>query len=122
MWGALLGPIVSGITGFFKDKAALKAARLAGELSVIKSAAQNIADWERVMAKGSHNSWKDEYIMLIYSIPVVLIFIPQMQPYVITGFAALAELPDWYTGVFVAISLASFGIRATGTIKSLLGK
>jgi len=125
MWSLLAGlfkPVVEGVTGYFKDKAALKAAHLAGELSVIKTASQNIADWEQLHVKASTSSWKDEFVLIIYATPVVLVFVPALQPYVVAGFEALALLPQWYTGVFVAISLASFGIRATGTIKSLMGK
>lgn len=122
MWNLIVGPIISGITGFFKDKAKLKQAKLEGELLIIQTASQNIADWEKVMAKATITSWKDEWILFLYSIPVIMCFFPTTSPWAKAGFTQLSALPEWFTGVFVAISLASFGIRATGSIKNLLGR
>ena len=122
MWNLIVGPIITGITGFFKDKAKLKQAKLEGELLIIKTASQNISDWEKVMAKATITSWKDEWILFLYSIPVIMCFFPTTSPWAKEGFAQLGTLPEWFTGVFVAISLASFGIRATSSIKGLLGR
>lgn len=121
MWNLILGPIISGVTGFFKDKAKLKQAKLDGEIKLIQSASQNVADWEALHAKGSQSSWKDEWVLGMYSIPVIMCFVGEAER-AQAGFDVLQTLPEWYIGVFVAISLASFGIRATGSIKSLMGK
>ena len=37
--------------------------------------------WELEQIKNS--GWKDEFILLLLSIPLVMSFIPQMQPYVV---------------------------------------
>ena len=121
MWNLVLGPIVSAVSGWFSDKAKIKQAQVDGKVKLLQSAANNVADWERMHVQGSMSSWKDEWIMFLYSIPIIMCFIGLSEE-AKAGFAVLSELPDWYTGVFVAISLASFGIRATGTIKGLLSK
>ncbi len=57
------------------------------------------------------SGWKDEFIVLIWSIPVILAFVPGMQVYVTTGFQNLKEAPEWYLVGWVSISLAIYGLK-----------
>ena len=123
MWNLIAGPIISGISGFFKDRAAIKKATVEGEIHAIQTASQNLADWEQLHAKGSQTSWKDEFWTIIFAIPLVFAFIqvswfdgPAIAR---AGFAAFAEMPDWYQYTLVTMVLASFGIRVTDKIKGL---
>jgi len=66
-------------------------------------------DWDKTMAEGSKDSWKDEYWTIILSIPLILCFIPHLAPYVLDGFEVLNQCPEWYViSVGVAIA-AAFG-------------
>ncbi len=104
-------PLISGITGFFRDKAKIKQAKVEGEIAIIQQAAKNTADWSMLHAKGSATSWKDEYVLILFSIPTIMVFIPFLAPYAIEGFKVLHTLPEWYTYTFVVIALASYGIK-----------
>ena len=121
MWNLILGPVIKGITGIFKDRAKLKQARLDGEIHVLKQASQNISDWELVHAKGSQTSWKDEFWTIIFAIPLVLGFVG-FEEEINTGFIALSNMPDWYQYTLVTMVLASFGIRMNTLVKSYLKK
>jgi hypothetical protein len=57
------------------------------------------------------HTWKDEYLLILISIPVILAFIPYMVPYVTAGFAVLTGLPMWYQWSFTGIIAATFGLR-----------
>ena len=118
MWNLLIGPLVNAVSGFFKDKAKIKQATVEGKVKLLQSASDNVADWEKLHVKGSMTSWKDEYVLILYSIPVMMVFVPFLVPYAIAGFAALATLPSWYTYTLVTISLASFGIRMKDALLS----
>ena len=122
MWNLIAGPIISGITGYFKDKAAIKKAKVEGEINAIQQASQNAADWEKIHAKGSQSSWKDEFWTIIFAVPLVLGFIPGAQEHVTAGFNSFADMPEWYQYTLVTMVLASFGIRITDRIKKGLGK
>lgn len=65
--------------------------------------------WELEQIKNS--GWKDEFILLLLSIPLVMSFIPQMQPYVVGGFEALSLTPQWYQWLILAVFSAVYGIR-----------
>ena len=53
---------------------------------------QSTAEWERIMAEASKNSWKDEWLTIVFSIPLILVFIPSMVEHIQAGFTALATL------------------------------
>ena len=69
----LLGPIASlagtWLNGKVETKAAetkAKVARAEAEAQIMVSRATSEADWEKIMAQGTQNSWKDEYLVLLF--------------------------------------------------------
>ena len=75
MIGQLLGPVsqLAGtwLNGKVEEKAAqnkVKVAKAEAEAQIMLSAATSEAEWEKIMAQGTQNSWKDEYLVLLFSI------------------------------------------------------
>jgi hypothetical protein len=69
-------------------------------------------NWDNIMAQGAANSWKDEWLTLLFSIPLVLAFFPSMVPIVAAGFEVLDKMPGWYKYTIGVIVAASFGVRS----------
>ncbi|MFZ9069141.1 MAG: hypothetical protein ACO23R_17360, partial [bacterium] len=69
-------------------------------------------DWDLEAIKGSQNSWKDEWLTILFSIPMILAFVPGMEGVVQRGFEQLAAMPEWYQYSLGVIIAASFGIRS----------
>jgi len=67
------------------------------------------AEWESLSIANS--GWKDEMVLIVLSIPMIMVFIPWTQPYIAAGFAALDDTPLWYRTTVMSIYLATFGIR-----------
>lgn len=74
----LIGTIVSGVTSFFTKKQEIKAAKVsaAGKLAQAKQAdgtkvELTDAEWEAIAVKGTESSWKDEYVTIIITAPIV---------------------------------------------------
>ena len=81
MIGQLLGPIsqLAGtwLSGKVEEKAAqnkVKVAKAEAEAAIMVSAATSEAEWDRIMANASANSWKDEWLTILFSIPLILAF------------------------------------------------
>jgi len=117
---ALIGP-VSGLVSSWMDskteeqrgKTAVAKARAEAEAAVMVSAATSTAEWEKLMAQGSQNSWKDEWLVGLFSIPLILSFCGEWgRTIVAEGFAALETMPDWYQYTLGVIVAASFGVRS----------
>ena len=79
----------------------------------MKVAATSEASWEKVMAKGSVNSWKDEWLTVLFSIPLILAFCGDWGREIVSnGFAALEAMPDYYQYTLGVIVSASFAVRS----------
>ena len=120
MIGQLIGPIANIAGGWLQGKADVKAAEAKLKLTEAEAKAKimlsketSIADWERIMAQGSQNSWKDEWLTILFSIRLVLVFLGDTGRQVVAdGFAALETMPDWYQYTLGVIVAASFGVRS----------
>ena len=88
--------------------------------TALKTAAQSTADWERIMAEASKNSWKDEWLTIVFSVPLILCFIPGTVEHIQQGFTVLSTLPEWYHTVLMIVVSASFGVKGVGSIADKL--
>ena len=59
------------------------------------------------------NSWKDEFIVLVFSFPIVINFVvPLFSEMTITqAWENLALAPEWYTTVISILVLVIFGLK-----------
>ncbi len=117
---ALIGPITELAGGWLKGKADAQAAaanlklvEAEAKATIMKSAATSEAEWEKIMAQGSQSSWKDEWLTILFSVPLVLCFTGEWGRQTVSdGFAALESMPDWYQYTLGVIVAASFGVRS----------
>jgi hypothetical protein len=110
----LLGVASDAIGGYMetkKAKAKQKLVKIEAETEIVKQQIKGEIDWDVEAIKGSKESWKDEYLTILFSIPLLLCFLPFTVEYVERGFAALAMTPDWYKYTLGVIVSASFGIK-----------
>ena len=90
-----------------RARSELKVAQIHAQAEAVRASADNEAAWELMAGQNAANSWLDEFWTIVLSIPLILVFFPNLQPFVSEGFAALAEVPEWYRwAVLAAISFA----------------
>jgi len=119
---AFIGPIANLAGSWLQGKAdknaadaKLKLTEAEAKAKILLSEKTSVADWERIMAEGAKSSWKDEWFVIVLSIPLILAFIPGAEGWVDRGFEQLSKAPDWYFySLGIAIS-ASFGVRGVQT-------
>lgn len=119
MWNLIIGPvaelaktIVGGFVDSAKAKRQLKAAKQETQLKIEYAKATADIDWDKQAMLNAQGSWKDEYLLIIFSPPLIMSFIPGLAPYVGEGFAVLSDTPEWYRGAIAIMVAASFGMRA----------
>jgi hypothetical protein len=119
MLNLLIGPLsdlastwLSGKVEEKKAQSATKVAMAQAEAVVMQKKATGEIDWDLEMAKGSQSSWKDEWLTILFSIPLFLAFVPGLEEVVANGFARLNEMPEWYQYSLGVIVAASFGVRS----------
>ena len=116
---ALIGPIASlagtwleGKVEKTKAETGAKVARAKAEAIIMEKKATGELDWDLEMARGSQSSWKDEWLVILFSVPLILSFIPGMEGVVANGFEQLDKMPEWYQYSLGVIVAASFGVRS----------
>ena len=119
MFGAIISPIANlagtwleGKVATTKANAEVKVAKAKSEATIKEKLATGEIKWEQTMAEASQSSWKDEYLVLLFSIPLILAFCGDWGRSIVElGFQALESCPDWYKYTLGVIVSASFGVR-----------
>jgi len=107
----IAGDAISGFVETKKAKAKQKLVQIEAETTLMEKQIAGEIDWDIAAQKNSEGSWKDEYLTILFSIPLLLCFLPFTVDYVERGFEALAQTPDWYKYTLGVIVSASFGIK-----------
>jgi hypothetical protein len=117
----ILSAILNPLTSLYKKREERKTAKLQAD-GAIALAKQNgdtqvtltDAQWESIAAKGLNSSWKDEYITVVITSPIVLIIIGA----VILALTGDARLLDGSVNAIKQLNL--IGINMSDTIETVV--
>lgn len=124
--GPLVELVVKEVSGWSERRDALKAARLEAELAEIKAKTEIVAykvksdiEWDLKWAGQAETSWKDEWLLILWSVPLVLamvaVVVPPLRDNLVETLEFLNGLNDqlltWYAGGWALIFGATFGYR-----------
>ena len=110
---AIAGPVVTE----WQER---KSAKLTSELRVLEAVTDAKIDkvktgqaadiaWENLSITNS--GWKDEFLLIIFSVPLVMSFIPGLQPFVAAGFVVLDNTPLWYQSALGVMIASAYGVK-----------
>ena len=124
MWAKIIatltGQTVEAVLNYKQEKARLKGEieleKLRGKAEYERAKSQRASesegrDHEWELASIQNSGWKDEWVLVVLTIPMVGVFLPWTQEYISIGFAALETTPLWYRVTVGSIYLATFGLR-----------
>lgn len=114
--------IISGITGYFKDKNEIKKVEVEAEKMLVLAKAEAEAnkmkreseqdyDLDKIAMNAMDKSWKDEFLLILFSIPIAMCFFPEYRQYVEDGFKTLKIIPEWFMYIYVAMIVVIYGLR-----------
>jgi len=109
---------VSGKAEAARINSEAKLATTKAKAAVMEKVAAGELEWNQAMAEASNKSWKDEWLTILVSIPLVLAFTGH-EEVVMKGFTALEAMPDFYKTAVGVVFAASFGIQS---IKNMMKK
>jgi len=111
MIAQLIGSLTGLATSVIDSKTQIKLT----EAEVRRKQLTGEIDWDIAAIKGADNSWKDEWITLLFSIPLILAFCGDWGNSIVErGFTALEVMPQWYQIALGGIVSASIGMRSVG--------
>jgi hypothetical protein len=118
--------IVEPIAAYFNRRQELKQARFEAQLKaeqatgdrraqLIREGLAADANWEMEFAKQASSSWKDEYTLIVVSVPAIMAFVRlgsfDGPAIVAAGFESLALTPMWYQVLLGTMFGATVGVR-----------
>lgn len=122
MIGKMLTTLVSPLTNFLSKRDENKTKVKQQKIQRLMNADDKEAEWEAIQAESGNNSWKDEYVTVIISFPVPVIFVcvflsvllnePSYALAAKSGVDAIKELIPNYQDLLMAVCLAAIGIKA----------
>ena len=114
---AILGPIgaiasswLDGRNEKIRADTKVKVAKAEAEATVMQKQATGEIDWDVTQAKASESSWKDEWLTVVFTLPLILLLFGEEER-VNNFFLALSNCPEWYQYLLGTIVAASFGFR-----------
>lgn len=119
IWGTIATTIGTVVKNWFETRKARSKQRAAIEQKKLETIQEkNVLDakWELEQAK---DSWQAGFLTLVFSIPLILAFIPSMSDPILRGFEVIESTPEWYRWMVGAMVGAAFGYK---DIKKFFGK
>jgi len=109
----MIGQILSSVAGLATSVIDSKTQIKLTEAEIKKKQLTGEIDWDLAAIQATQNSWKDEWITLLFSIPLILAFCGDWGNAIVqAGFAVLETMPTWYQYSLGGIVSASIGIRS----------
>lgn len=78
-------------------------------VQVVQTGNVNEATWNQKSIENS--GWKDDWLTILFSVPMVLAFFPSAVDAVMAGFKALSLMPEWYKGAVSLMIASAFGYQ-----------
>ena len=109
----ILGIVGTALNGHLEKKKAqaeFQVENIRAQTTIRQKVVSGELEWNQAMAEASSNSWKDERLTILVSIPLVLAFTGHTEV-VERGFIALEAMPSFYQTAVGVVFAASFGVQ-----------
>ena len=117
-----LGPILSLVSEPVKsfmetrtikaeNKAKIEEAKVNAQIRGIERTAESEINYDIEALRQQQYSWKDEFALLVITLPFIGSFLPWTQEFLMLGWDYVYRAPEWYSYTFIGAISASLGIR-----------
>lgn len=95
-----------------------KKAKANALLKMAATGKQQDYDLDKLAMQNMNKSFKDELVLIVFLVPMILAFIPDYAQYALAGFKIIAQMPHWYVGIIIGMVVVIYGLR--GLLKTYL--
>ena len=118
-WFSLAKVAINAGTHIFKKRQETKMAMADAQHMHAKRMADGQAEYQGKLLEARQSDWKDEFILLILSAPVVVLAWavgsedPAAMDKVKLFFEYFSQLPTWFTNLWILVVASVYGIKGT---------
>jgi uncharacterized ion transporter superfamily protein YfcC len=123
MWLSAIKLAVNAGSHVYKQRQKTKMLMADAESKHAEKLASGELEYTKVIKNDQQNSWKDEFVLLLVSAPILLLVWsvfsddPDIKVKIDLFFGYFQELPMWFQILFVSVVGAIYGIKGTELIK-----
>ncbi len=123
MWWNLVGMAVKTGAEVYKNRQESKALESQAQKLHYQRMAKGEIEYQGKIMDTNANSWKDEFVLILISIPILLlgwsVFSDdeQIKVKLDTFFTYFGNLPLWYQALFVGVVSAIYGLKGADIFK-----
>jgi hypothetical protein len=123
MWWNLVGMAVKTGAEVYKNRQESKALESQAQKLHYQRMAKGEIEYQGKIMDTNSNSWKDEFVLILISIPILLlgwsVFSDdeQIKVKLDTFFTYFGNLPLWYQALFVGVVSAIYGLKGADIFK-----
>jgi len=126
---SILETVVDGVKDHFKGKQELKkleaeakkkilevetqakVATQQAKIDMLRASQDNDFKLDMIAMQSMNKSWKDEFILAVFTAPLVLAFVPSAQGYIMGGFQLMEFIPEWWIYLVIGMVVSIMGLR-----------
>ena len=119
----MVGDAVKGFVETKKAKADLKLTEIKAQKSLKEQQIAGKISWEASAVNQMSGSWKDEFVLILVSAPVILLIWsvfsddPEIQEKLHMFFEQFNNLPFWCQTLFVGVVASIYGLKGADIFK-----
>jgi len=123
MWWNLIGMAIKTGAEVFKNNQETKALESQAQRLYYEKMARGEIEYQGKVIDSNSNSWKDEFVLVLISIPILLLAYSvfsndaEIKIKLDTFFTYFGNLPFWYQALFIGVVSAIYGLKATDILK-----
>ena len=123
MWLKALSLAVKAGSHIYQNRQKTKMLMSDAQMHHAEKMANGQAEYQGKLLEARQSDWKDEFILLLLSTPIVLlgwaVFSedPSAMEKMKLFFEYFSQLPVWYQTIFVGVIASVYGLKATDLIK-----
>ena len=89
-------------------------------LEMAKQGQSQDYDLDKLAMQNMNKSFKDELVLIVFLMPMILAFVPSYAEYALAGFNIIGQMPHWYVGIIIGMVVVIYGLR--GLLKAYLAR
>ena len=124
MWFNLLGMAMKTGAKVYANKQRQKEAMSQAALLTAEKMARGETEYQGKLLEARQNDYKDEFVLILLSIPILVLAwavfsdSPEAMAKVNLFFDHFANLPKWFTNLWILVVASIFGIKGTKIFRS----